>query len=314
MDWALTKQESSAFKGIAIMAMLVHHLYCSIPDWVEPYDGALLWLGCLGKVCVSMFLFISGYGLSASYMKEKKQNTTSAIKFVVRRLALFYMNYWMIFLIFVPITVCGFGRSFYVAYDTGGESAILNIFLDLLGIQNPPYNITWWFNRLIVVLYIVFPLLFWCIKKDPILILLASLLWFSVYKKDLLCGGMHLYQFTFMMGILWHNVTTRHGMQIELGRGTISHKLLLLTERNCWLLPMASLLFLIMTILCWQYPVIPHLSSERMGSFVSIAILLVILFLLGKSKVLMNTLAFLGVHSANIYLLHTFYNGYCLAS
>jgi peptidoglycan/LPS O-acetylase OafA/YrhL len=311
MDWTLTKQDSAAFKGIAIMAMLVHHLYYSIPDWIEPYDGALNWLGRLGKVCVCMFLFISGYGLSVSYMKEKKQGLVVAIRFVARRLVSFYMNYWVVFLIFVPITVYGFGRSFSYAYWCGGGSpTILNRFLDLMGIQYPPYNITWWFNRLIIAFYIAFPILFWCIKKSPLPTLLASLLWMFLFKKDIWCNGIHLYQFTFIMGILWHNVTTRHDMWIELGRGSISSKLSLVMERNGWLFSMASVLFLITTVLCWQYPIIPFLTDERMGTFLSIATLLVITSILRKKTFLMKALAFLGIHSANIYMTHTFYNVY----
>ena len=63
----LSKSDTSALKGIAIMAMLLHHLYYSIPIGVEPYTGILYLLGIIGKVCVPIFLFCSGYGLKAQY-------------------------------------------------------------------------------------------------------------------------------------------------------------------------------------------------------------------------------------------------------
>ena len=105
-------------KGIAICAMLFHHLYYSIPDWIKPYDGVLYWLGELGKVCVALFLFCSGYGLSAQYAKINDVKGTAG--FLVKRFASFYLNYWMVFLIFVPITVFVFHRPLASAY---GEHA-----------------------------------------------------------------------------------------------------------------------------------------------------------------------------------------------
>jgi len=61
--FALTKQDTAVLKGIAIIAMLMHHLWGCPPDWVEPYTGVLGFFGNVGKVCVAIFLFCSGYGL-----------------------------------------------------------------------------------------------------------------------------------------------------------------------------------------------------------------------------------------------------------
>ena len=100
-------------KGIAILAMLFHHMYGAPPPEVEPYTGVLAWIGVLGKVCVAMFLFCSGYGLAAQY---KPISIKDDIKFILRRLTKFYLNYWVIFIIFVPITYFVFGRTLTDAY------------------------------------------------------------------------------------------------------------------------------------------------------------------------------------------------------
>lgn len=55
-------------KGIAIIAMLCHHVYTCQPEWVEAYPFFLTTLGVLGKVCVAIFLFCSGYGLAVQYV------------------------------------------------------------------------------------------------------------------------------------------------------------------------------------------------------------------------------------------------------
>lgn len=65
---SLSRQDTSVMKGIAILAMLFHHMYGSIPIDIVPYSGALQWIGWLGKVCVALFLFCSGYGLTSQYV------------------------------------------------------------------------------------------------------------------------------------------------------------------------------------------------------------------------------------------------------
>ena len=84
---SLSKQDTSIMKGIAICAMLFHHLYCSIPNWISPYGGVLFGLGDLGKVCVSLFLFCSGYGLSCQFGKVVSAKGTA--KFMIKRFTSF---------------------------------------------------------------------------------------------------------------------------------------------------------------------------------------------------------------------------------
>jgi hypothetical protein len=67
--FVLSKQDTNVMKGIAIIAMLCHHVYTRLPNWVEPYSTYLTTLGELGKVCVAIFLFCSGYGLAVQYDK-----------------------------------------------------------------------------------------------------------------------------------------------------------------------------------------------------------------------------------------------------
>lgn len=61
----MTIDDSKILKGIAICAMLWHHLFYEHPE----YGKIVFHLALLGKVCVSMFLMISGYGLTKQYNK-----------------------------------------------------------------------------------------------------------------------------------------------------------------------------------------------------------------------------------------------------
>lgn len=68
----ISKRDTQILKGIGIMLMLIHHLFSS-PASIELYDdiaingvGLVNQIGVFSKLCVSIFVFISGYGLAIS--------------------------------------------------------------------------------------------------------------------------------------------------------------------------------------------------------------------------------------------------------
>lgn len=68
----LTLHDTSILKGIAICAMLWHHLFYENPKY-----GHFVWhLALLGKVCVAIFLLLSGYGLTIQMNRilDRSQN------------------------------------------------------------------------------------------------------------------------------------------------------------------------------------------------------------------------------------------------
>lgn len=286
-------------KGIAICAMLFHHLYYSIPNWIKPYDGVLCWLGELGKVCVALFLFCSGYGLSVHYAKINDVKGTAG--FLVKRFASFYLNYWMVFLIFVPITVFVFHRPLAAAY---GEHAnlIKHLLYDLLGVQGfQSYNITWWFNKLIIVLWLLFPIIYWLAKKNLVLTLLGSLLiaryWKIVVGYDYYCE-LYMYQLPFVLGMIW-----------QMGEIRLQRMENIVVEKPK-LFSVASICILVVFIYLRMKPTIPFWSGPRMDAFLSCSIALLVVSLIRNVRFFSTTLSFLGKHSGNIYLIHTFYNVY----
>ena len=44
-NWSLSKSDTLVLKGIAIIAMLCHHLYDCIPPGVEPYPDVVSFIG-----------------------------------------------------------------------------------------------------------------------------------------------------------------------------------------------------------------------------------------------------------------------------
>lgn len=63
VDYSFTPNETAIMKGCAVMAMLFHHLFYEHPE----YGFFTYQLSLICKVCVAIFVFLSGYGLSVNY-------------------------------------------------------------------------------------------------------------------------------------------------------------------------------------------------------------------------------------------------------
>ena len=291
----LTRQDTAVMKGIAICAMLCHHLYGFPPEGVEPYTGVLSWLGVLGKVCVALFLFCSGYGLAANYTPNSIKED---LKFIGRRLLKFYLNYWVIFLIFVPITILAFNRPLSAAY---GENYVWgHLILDIFGLQGwNSYNITWWFNTLIIILYLLFPLLYRAIRWKPWLAILVGVIVMRLSTRvpfDTL--DLCLWQFPFILDVVWKLYESK-GADVQ--EWLTTHRAIAI---------ICSVCLLIASVIIRMYPIVPHWGGVRIDGFIACAIAWCVITILRNSRSIMAILYFLGKHSINSYMIHTFINGY----
>jgi uncharacterized membrane protein len=143
--------KSNYLKGIAIILMLIHHLF-AYPSRISPDIPVYhmvnsvdieMFVGLFGKICVSMFLFLSGYGFSL-----KKE---VSFKYIWGKLKNLYISYWIVLFIFVPIGIIFFP----------GERYSLSpslFFENLIGIKST-YNSEWWFFKLYVLYVLSLPLL-----------------------------------------------------------------------------------------------------------------------------------------------------------
>lgn len=94
---------------------------------------------------------------------------------LTKRFASFYLNYWPVFIIWVSIGILFYHRSPIVVYE---ESGLIKGFItDILAIRGmDSYNVTWWFNKLIVQFYLISPIIFMLTKRFPLSSILLVLL------------------------------------------------------------------------------------------------------------------------------------------
>ena len=178
----LSKNDTNVLKGLATLLLLFHHLFYinnGLYDDIHLFRERFLVqeIGMLSKVCVTLFVMLSGYGLAIG--AEKNGGILDLKGFYLRRFKKIFLNYWLIWAIFVPISIFVFEYTFKDAYK---YDIPLQLVLDFFGLhqiffQYPMmcYNPTWWFYSCIILLYLLFPFLYRWIKKDPLSVLLISI-------------------------------------------------------------------------------------------------------------------------------------------
>lgn len=150
----ISKDDSNAIKGLAILFMLFFHLFNRITDGV-----ADLWI--LGQPLtkflspatypVPFFLMMSGYGLYYTY---KNGNLTFASN--IKRALKLYLHYWVVMLIFVGIGI------FVAPWHYPGT---FSTFLSNVTGLHCTYNYETWFLLPYVVLSFLSPIIFECMNR-----------------------------------------------------------------------------------------------------------------------------------------------------
>lgn len=145
--------DTDACKGVALVLLLWHHLF-----YLHPEYGFLVRVTSLAaKVCVAIFVLLSGYGLAASVAAR----TVGLLSFYKDRLSRLYLNYWLVAALFIAFGTLTGLRPVAAAYPTHPYLylAVQLAALDQFLVGGFGYNATWWFMGLIVPLYVLFPFL-----------------------------------------------------------------------------------------------------------------------------------------------------------
>lgn len=278
---SLSPEDTNILKGVALILLLIHHLFYHPNDGYNDIqlvgdhyiaNSVAIW----SKLCVSIFVFLSGYGLTIGAIKSNGvQNVT---RFYWHRFVKLLMNYWFIWLMFVPISVVCFGRTFADAY---GSHIITKLIFDFFGIINCfgqyGYNPTWWFYSCIIVLYLLFPLFYKLLCKNPwcLLGLVVAVYFLPIPATNGIC----IYCASFAMGMTFCKFRTNINK----------------IAPSIWLT-----LFLILAVERF-------LSRDTMMFDAVLSLSLVSLYNSIKlPNFICRPLEFFGKHSMNIFLFHTF--------
>ena len=302
------KKQTNIVKGIAICLLLWHHLFYNTPerydDFVSVYilpDGVPLecFISFFCKICVSVFLFLSGYGLYRSWRSYQRRSAVNGkltignqIVFIKNHLLKLMFEYWFIFIVFVPIgfilgkfSCTPWYNLIYYLPDFFGLSSLLN---------SSTFNLTWWFMSIIIVYYLLLPLLIKIIDYCPellIILTLCSMLFFQFILLSFPPTVKYLLPFVTGVYFAHYNILEK------------SNTLLNTTVKKALVLFLSLVIFFTLR------------SKFSLPDYLDIItgvvpIILISYMFASKIKLLNKTLEELGICSGKIFMFHTFINSY----
>jgi len=162
-ETAFTPKHSQIVKGFAVILMMVHHLFSAsgrLASDINIISSFRLFThtahyewGLFGRICVSLFLFVTGFGLYRKQMNGKEIRIIP----IIRNL---YIRYWRIFVLFVPFGFMYFGyarEAFPESLRVFSKLDWQIVISDFFGFTSQ-INTEWWFLRHYIICLCVFPL------------------------------------------------------------------------------------------------------------------------------------------------------------
>ena len=159
------KSTTNIIKGIAVLLLLFHHLFLKndrlIANGVVISDGVynLLYAYIVqARICVWIFVFISGYGLAKSFSKDEKCG-----KFIVHHW-LSLMKQWWIVMLFMAVIYQVFVGNLIDYYQHSIKLFLLDV-IEWNDFFDYPRILGSWYLCFAQILIIIFPLLYIFCKK-----------------------------------------------------------------------------------------------------------------------------------------------------
>ncbi len=163
----ISLKDSQNLYGIAILLMIFHHCFC-IPDRLG-YNYIPVFfnfemearLAYLGKLCVAIYAFVTGYALAQKRNPEKDliKHVYHDIKTSICMLIKLYSKLWFVCLVFLPIGFLFFHQPFVL------KNIIKDLFFGIGG-----YNGEWWYVKQYVYFVCIYPVIetffYYFLNKD----------------------------------------------------------------------------------------------------------------------------------------------------
>lgn len=312
-----TKEHTMQMKGIAIIILLFHHCFLNTQRWATvPYEKlattkgwgyypisfapfsshTIQYLASFSKICVAMFVFMTGYGMWVSYESQKKKTTMS--NYIKKRMVTLMTGFLIIFVV-TEILAIPTGR-FIEVYGHDFCSVVYMI-IDALGLAKllgtPLFCLTWWYMSLAIVLIMIFPFVHSIMEKYQWVVVVASII------VPRACGFgqstdlfRYLLAYTLGMYFAQHDLLAR--IKEKFMEQNVAGKLLSL---------IVSLIGLAVIIKCRQNAWIGWKYLDFWDGFAAMYVIVNSYIYILNGKWIVKGLGFLGKHSMNIFLIHSFY-------
>lgn len=300
------KEDARMTKGMAILCMLILHLFCRTGNdvlgtpliWLDETTPLVYCFGFFAEICVPIYSLCVGY--AQQYMSEQG---ILSWKGNLQRIKKLMINYWIVLVVF-----CILGLFFDTNHLIPGT---LFDFLKSIFLLHS-YNGAWWYlNTYIILLMIPSKILLWPVKKlkcktGLIVCLLFQIGWYMMTRLEMISIVSFDMQFLAfvekevinLIGIIpyvWIGAFICKGKLVERSNEWLEHHIPV-WRYNMTLMLAGGVLFVLTNLV--------H-KSVLVGV---VAILSFLIFnLLKKPESVKKVFLFLGKHSTNIWLTHMFF-------
>lgn len=288
-------------KGIAICLMIIHHLFWNVPGIGFAINDVALSqrIGIIGKVCVSIYLILSGIGI----FKSDKNNMTNK-QFYIKRITKLYIYY-----IFIVLTSTIIGILFFkdelimtIGYGLVG---IKNFLLTCTGVQYiigyQGFNGAWWYMSVAIICYFCYPFIKINIDQYGLKFIIISFIITFLY--DVPIGRLKIFEilswiFPFIIGIY-------------VAKENIYYKIKLYIYKDNEVLKKGTLFISFFILVYIRQAIQPQSSfAIKLDYLLAFIITLLVYLYFAKLRYFENILIYLGKHSMNIYFIHMFITTY----
>jgi len=211
----LSIKDSLSLKGIAIIMLLFYHLFrvkklyknYDVNFFPFPEEFAIDTI-VMCKICVSIFAFITGYGLLKS-IKNTKFTRSDVTKWNITRILKTMSGFYFVYIIAFITTMALNKLPIKVYFKKGLVNGIFNIIIDFLGLSNlmstPTLLSSWWYMSAAIIFIMLIPVFYGISKKIgylPIIMIIVAIprLLLTGYP-----GGLNTYSFLIplIMGMIF---------------------------------------------------------------------------------------------------------------
>ncbi len=302
---ALKKEDSLVIKGIAVLLMMWSH--CFLKGRADAYEVSFFPFTSyqvtefaeFGRIFVSLFAFVSGYGLYLSYDNRCRCKNESTVSWLWKRYLKSFlpMQFVIVFIWIVTFFLDGMPKVFY--FKDGFAKGVLYMLINFFGLSDlfdtPKMVGTWWYLTAQVAFIVLVPVLYSALKRYgggvcfAILMLIPRCI--NGYP-----GGMHF--LTFLPALMIGMLFAKHDYLSLIDRYTIENK-----QRKIGV-ALLSVLFSVLS--CSAALILPKKNfwDLNLGLFTGIYVVMIHRTVC-RVSMLSRMLQFIGRHSANVFLTHT---------
>lgn len=306
-ETGLSKKDSLCLKGIAIFMLLFYHLFRQrklfdefIINFFPLSEGVAVRIAIMCKICVSIFAFISGYGLLKSVKKihlgRKEVSKWNMIR-LVKTMAGFYFIYIFSFIITVIINRYPVHTYFKDSITEGIIYAVID-FLGLSNLFNTPTMLTsWWYMSAAIVFILAVPVIYTISKKIgylPVIMIVVAIP--RIFNMEY-PGGQSPY--TFLLPVIFGMIFADYKIFEKISDFLEKKKIIFVTGFFVLGIFLVFYYYIYFSIDYWT-------MWELEQGILPVFVIIFFRYYIIRIPVLKEVLSFIGKHSMNIFLIHNF--------